>query len=175
METHIAVAADYASLRDFVFSQHVEASSFSEASRAAQIADLPTDFPDLLDDEGSSLRRGAWLCKGPAGEIVAAVGLKKGAGGSVDLSFLFVHPAYRRRGLARRLLHTALHAAAALEGVKAVNILTLEGTYDAAIALYRSEGFRISARVAPSESGGCPHYTLLYMRLDNLAPWHTRG
>lgn len=173
---------DLLAIRDFVFFQHVEASSYSDASRAAQVSELLTDFPDLAEvgsaiDAGAPLRRGAWLYRAAAtGEIVAAVGLKISSTSpeALDISYLFTHPRYRKRGLARRLLRRALVAAAAQDGVEAVRLLTLAGVYDAAVALYTSEKFRVYQRVEPS-AGICPHYTLLYMQLDDLAPWRSAG
>ena len=162
-------------LRAFVFSRHVDDSSYSAASRAAQESDLFTDFPDLVSPEAfAQLSLGGWLVKNECGAIVGACGLKRSDQPSeVFLSYLFVAPSHRGKGLGRNLLRAALdaadsHAASLPAGsslLPAVRLLTLEGVYEAAVRLYESEGFVLERRVpASAEPGACPHYTLLYMQ-----------
>jgi GNAT superfamily N-acetyltransferase len=155
-----AAAADFPLLVSFVHAQHVESSSWDAASRAAQVADLPTDFPDLVSpDAWASLSRGAWLFADPAGALVAAAGLKASPtlpAGGVDVSFLFVAPVWRGRGLGARLLGACLQAAEAV-GAPAVRLLSIT-VYEAALKLYASRGF---AEWKPRETVGL--YTLVHL------------
>ena len=164
-------ATDLSALRAFVFHEHVEASSLCAASRAAQTADLPTDFPDLVDAEAfSSLGAGSWVVRDEAGALVGASGLKRtDMPTTLALSYLFVAPRAQRRGLGRALLRAALAHAQALASAACapltLQLLTLEGVYAPAVALYTSEGFALARRVpASSDPGACPFYTLLYMQ-----------
>lgn len=133
-------------LRAFVCDSHVEASGYSPAARAAQIADLPSDFPDLYCENTWRARRRpvAWVAVDAIDRStwVGAVGLKPSASrdGGEDLSYLFVHPSRQRCGIGRALLTVAIDAARARAAV-AIRLLTLPGVYDAALALYESAGF----------------------------------
>ena len=155
-----AAAADFLALSSFVHSQHVEASSWDAASRAAQVADLPTDFPDLVSpDAWASLSRGAWLLTDPGGALVGAAGLKASPtlpAGGADVSFLFVAPAWRGRGLGAQLLGACLQAAEAA-GAPAVRLLSIT-VYEAALKLYASRGF---AEWKPRETVGL--YTRVHL------------
>ena len=163
-------STDLSALRDFVFHNHVEASSLCAASRAAQTSELPVDFPDLLSPEAfSTLGAGSWVVCDEAGTLVGASGLKRGdTPTTYALSYLFVAPRAQRRGMGRALLRAALAHAQALASAAGapltLQLLTLEGVYAPAVALYESEGFTLSRRVpASSDPGACPFYTLLYM------------
>jgi GNAT superfamily N-acetyltransferase len=134
-------------LRTFVCDAHVEASGYSPAARAAQIADLATDFPELHSESAWAERQRptSWVAIDAADRTtwVGAVGLKRSCSrvGAEDLSFLFVIPSRHRCGIGRALLTTALDAARARAAVS-VRLLTLPGVYDAALSLYESVGFR---------------------------------
>lgn len=154
-----------ARLRAWVCAQHVEASSFSPASRAAQIADLDDDFPDLASDAGwASLALASWVVEDASGELLGAAGLKVSSSraDAVELSYLFVSPTARGRGIGRALLRAAVAHARAMPSVRAVRLLTLEGIYDTAMALYASEGFKEYAPRTLTPEG---HYTLVFMEL----------
>jgi GNAT superfamily N-acetyltransferase len=149
---------DFPALVEFVHQLHVDSSSWDAASHAAQTADLATDFPDLVSPSAfSSLSRGAWLvCIGPGGPAAAAAGLDGGPEGTVvgaaglkvcpslplpalDVSYLFVAPQWRGRGLGALLLRTCLqHAAGA--GAPTVRLLSIT-QYAAALSLYAGFGF----------------------------------
>ena len=159
---------DLDALRAFVFLNHVERSSYDAASRAAQTDDLPTDFPDLLTPGAfEALSLGAWGVRDAQGALIGASGLKRGADAAeMWLSYLFVAQHAERAGLGRALLRAAAARAQALAGTAGARLclLTLEGTYAAAVRLYESEGFALTKRVPPSAgAGACPFYTLLYM------------
>lgn len=153
-------------LRAFVCDAHVEASGYSPAARAAQIADCATDFPDLHSESAWTARQRptSWVAVDSADRItwVGAVGLKMSCSreGAEDLSFLFVLPSRQRRGVGRALLNTALEAARAREAVS-VRLLTLPGVYDAALSLYESAGF-----VPWRDDEKTPFYNLRYLELN---------
>jgi GNAT superfamily N-acetyltransferase/predicted esterase len=172
MDIRPLAAADLDALRAFVFFEHVERSAYDGPSRAAQTADLPTDFPDLVSPAAfAALSLGAWGARDAAsgGTLAGACGLKRGEAGSSDmvLSYLFVAPRAQRQGLGRALLRAALARAQQLAGAGSgarLRLLTLEGVYGPAVRLYESEGFTLLRRVPPSaEEGACPFYTLLHM------------
>jgi predicted esterase/GNAT superfamily N-acetyltransferase len=160
--------SDLDALRAFVFQSHVDRSAYDAASRAAQTEDLPTDFPDLLTPASfAALSLGAWGVEDEQGALIGASGLKRGAEpAEMWLSYLFVSQARERAGLGRALLRAAVAQAQALAGAAGarLRLLTLEGTYAAAVRLYEREGFALYKRVPPSaDDGACPFYTLLYM------------
>ncbi len=155
-------------VRVFVCDTHVKASSFSEESMAAQIRDLPTDFPELFDEEewGKSL---SWVVepifqneeqpsKVAAGDIVAAIGLTFSSKTFLEgkISYFFVSEKLRRKGIGRRLLKLAISEATS-RGCFQLKLLTLRGVYDGAIVLYKQEGFSVE-----SEEDS-PHYRLVHM------------
>ena len=175
LQFRAATPSDVPAVRAFVHEQHVTSSSWDAASRAAQVADLPADFPDLISPaEFASLSRGAWLfCVGPGGpaaaaaghdggpegSIVGAVGLKVSPSlpaGGLDISFLFVAPAWRGRGLGAHLLRQCLQHAEGT-GAPAVRLLSIT-VYAAALALYANVGF---LEYKPQETVGL--YTLVHL------------
>jgi GNAT superfamily N-acetyltransferase/predicted esterase len=163
---------DLPALRTFVFDTHVESSSYSAESRAQQLLDLPDDFPDLLTPESfTAVSLGSWVVRDSSGGIIGASGLKRGASPSeMWLSYLFVSPAARGRGVGRALLVAALERAQTLASALApsgagLHLLTLEGVYAQAVALYESYAFETYRRV-PLNPATSPFYTLLYMKLD---------
>jgi len=166
--------AERAALCEFVCAEHVAASAFDAASRAAQVADLRDDFPALHDAAAWAAlpQPAAWVVEEADGTLVAAAGIAPSASRAraVDVSFLFVAPRARRAGLARALLRGALRAAAA-RGAEAARLLTLPGVYDAAIKLYEAEGF---APYRADESTPAGHYRLRWMERA-LAPPRARG
>jgi predicted GNAT family acetyltransferase len=101
----------------------------------------------------------AGLDGGAEGAIVATVGLKVGAvPRGLDVSYLFVDPQWRGRGLATLLLRAALKYAAAA-GAPAVRLLTIT-VYAAALSLYRNFFFKEYKR---RETVGL--YTLVHLEL----------
>ena len=90
----------------------------------------------------------------PHGELLLAtlddepsgvVGVRAHADGWAEMKRLYVRPAGRGHGLGKRLVVTALAAAERL-GCHTVKLATAPGHMDQAVALYRSLGFRETAR-----------------------------
>ena len=118
------------------------------------------DLPDLLFIESSSFVQ-PWskadflseLCKSPPTIFVAREDLKSPALGyigfwevadEIQMLNLAVHPEYRRRGMGRTLLTFLLKQA---EDKKATKVfLEVRPSNQAALALYRSQGFKVLYR-----------------------------
>jgi ribosomal protein S18 acetylase RimI-like enzyme len=128
----------------------------------ADVAAL-TDFELLVfADDPNRIARRQWryLVERGTGEIVVAeqgdrllgvlVLSRRRGGATARITSLGVHPAARRRGVARRLIEAAL----AFARRHACTRLTLEVRRDngAAVALYRAAGFTVIARL-PSYYG----------------------
>ena len=149
-------------LREFVTSTHVDASSYSPESRAAQVADLPADFPDLYITQESWAGRAAprgFLAVDPDGVILGAAGLKPSCSlppPHQDLSYLFVAPGWRGRGMGKALLTTALAAAPPGLPVRLLSVTS----YAEAISLYTAFGFVRYTPDVPTPEG---HYMLVHM------------
>jgi mycothiol synthase len=80
------------------------------------------------------------------GDTIAAVLLnERGTDGSVDTPWVAVRPAWRRRGVARALLHRSLRLLAD-HGVTVATIRTVEENANRTVALYQEAGYRITAR-----------------------------
>jgi ribosomal-protein-alanine N-acetyltransferase len=89
----------------------------------------------------------------------------------VHISTLAVKPVYRRRGIGRRLLQTALVEAARL-GAEIAS-LEVRASNHAAIELYREHDFSLrKRRVGYYQDNG---EDALYMILGNLEPWRSRA
>ena len=132
-------------VKDFVARVHVDASAFDARSRAAQIADLPTDFPELWTD--AAWRASACWRVETAGTLVGAVGLrecsKDGAPpGVLEIGYLFVDEGARGAGLGGRLLTAAIEAARTRRA-PAVRLLTLTDQYASACRMYEGRGFAL--------------------------------
>ena len=158
-----ARADERAAVGAFVCTQHVAASGYTPEAAAAQVADLADDFPEFLSDDAWALVS-AFLACDAAGRIAGAVGVRvpsSSRADAADLSFLFIDPTEARRGLGRALLRTVITHTRA-RGVVALRLLTLPGTYDAAIRLYESEGFS-AYRVDEATPAG--HFRLRWMEL----------
>jgi GNAT superfamily N-acetyltransferase len=91
-------------------------------------------------------------------EIVAAAGLKKSptSADAVDVSYLFVAPAWHRRGIATALLRECIQRAEA-SSATTLRLLTIS-VYEAALALYRAHNF---VEWRPREQIG--EYTAIYL------------
>lgn len=95
--------------------------------------------------------------------IAACAALRPIDAATCEMKRLYVRPAYRRRGIARRLSVTLLAAARDI-GYRRVRLDTLASMTEA-IALYRSLGF---VETAPYYSNPLPGAT--FMALDLSAP-----
>lgn len=176
---------EFTALRTFVHTQHVEASSFSDASRIAQQEDCDSgaDFPDLHTFEAfEALSLQSYLALDEDGSIKGACGLKRGESeGYAHVSYLFVDSTVRGQGVGTKLLRRILESAQGLGALHTLKLLTLEGQYATAIKLYTTFGFRVVERVEPGVHPlACPNYTLLFMEskapfLLTLSPVFVRG
>jgi ribosomal protein S18 acetylase RimI-like enzyme len=151
-------------LQSWVCNAHVTASGYNEESRIAQINDLADDFPELYSEEKwiALKKPSAWVIEDRNG-WVAVAGLKQSESkaGAEDLSYLFVAPEARRKGLGRTLLRTA--KAVASTRTSTLRLLTLPNVYDAAIGLYESEGF---LQYREDEMTPLGHFTLRWMEVQ---------
>jgi ribosomal protein S18 acetylase RimI-like enzyme len=77
---------------------------------------------------------------GPAGQVVGTAAVRRLAPGVAEIKRMWLRPACRGRGLARRLMDRCLEEARALGG--RVVRLDSEGRLKAAVRLYRSYGFQ---------------------------------
>jgi len=100
-------------------------------------------IPDLHDFAGRYLRGGAFLVAQLDGGVAGAVGITPGNDGACDMNRLWIRPAFRRAGVGRRLCEASLETARTLGFVRMALDVVPERT--AAIALYRSLGFRDTA------------------------------
>ena len=91
--------------------------------------------------------RGGWLIAfgAFAAGSLACFASFSAAGGEAEVLNIATHPAWRRRGLAERLLRFALAQLAAGQGPAAV-FLDVDETNAPALALYRKIGFAVTGR-----------------------------
>ncbi len=91
--------------------------------------------------------RGGWLIAfgAFAAGSLACFASFSAAGGEAEVLNIATHPAWRRRGLAERLLRFALAQLAAGQGPAAV-FLDVDETNAPALALYRKTGFTVTGR-----------------------------
>lgn len=137
-----ALLEDRPLLRDFECRIHLESTAYSPGALAAQLADLPTDFPPLFSDD--AFRRAAvFAARDAGGLLVGAAGLAFEADPpGAELLFLSVHPSARQRGVAQELVKAAL-AEAERRGCSKIKLLTLLGILEPACRLYEKLGFQL--------------------------------
>ncbi len=99
--------------------------------------------PDLHDFAGRYLRGGAYLVAEVDRAVAGAVGITPGNDGACEMHRLWIRPAFRGAGLARRLCEASLETARSLGFVRMALDVVPERA--AAIALYRSLGFTETA------------------------------
>eukprot|EP00798_Chlamydomonas_sp_ICE-L_P017830 gene17830-24213_t len=158
-----AFQGDRERVRKFVSDVHVDSSSYSPESRALQISELPTDFPELFDEE---LWRpfDTWVSEiSGAPDLHGTVALHPcyeadAPTGCLTLAHFFVHESTRKQGLGTKLLRLAM-AEAQARGAPCVRLLTLRGVYDPAIRLYAREGFAVRKEFDSPDG----MYRLVYM------------
>jgi ribosomal protein S18 acetylase RimI-like enzyme len=134
--------------------------------RLRALQDAPHAFTSDYGDEAGhdeprwreSLRIHLWLVAfqdemaAPPVGVIAATRECMAPAGEPFISSLWVDPRHRRRGIARRLIHTAAERVAA-RGAEAVSLWVLEGN-DAAYGLYAALGFKHTGerQLAPGSS-----------------------
>lgn len=110
-----------------------------DAARPAELAasGLSEAFLTLEQTgENEGLFDGPLLVAEREGQVIGFVGFHDG-----ELTWLYVHPAQQRQGIARQLVRAALAAAGT-----PLELDVLLGN-EAALALYRSEGFEVLRRL----------------------------
>jgi hypoxanthine-DNA glycosylase len=113
-------------------------------------AGLDAELADLAGHYGG--RRAAFLLARRDGRVVGGVALRPRGAATLELKRLYVVPAARRSGLARRLLLAAV-ALARARGARRLLLDTLPGMHGA-LALYGAFGFRPTAAYHPSPFPG---------------------
>jgi GNAT superfamily N-acetyltransferase len=112
---------------------------------------LSAELDDLAAHYDSS--DAAFLLADWRSSIVGAVAVRRLRDGSAELKRLYVRPVARGRGIGDALVAAAVDAAAEL-GCNTVWLETIRGVMDAAIALYRRNGFVETAVRSPTLSIG---------------------
>jgi putative acetyltransferase len=84
---------------------------------------------------------GSLLLATESGAAAGCVGIHALGDGVAEMKRLYVRPAFRRTGLGRTLAVRACDEARSC-GYRSIRLDTIAGPMDAAIALYRSLGFR---------------------------------
>lgn len=82
-----------------------------------------------------------WVIDGEDGSFAGSVGITP-RDGNAWLCCLHVSPTHRGKGFGRQLLRFSLQQARE-QGFPAVQLLSLEGVFAAAMHMYASEGFQI--------------------------------
>ncbi len=85
--------------------------------------------------------RGFWVAEDPSGAIVGTFGLEPAGGDAAELRRMYVAPEARRRGIARTMLAEAERVVAGWRLARLV--LSTAEIQEAALALYRSAGYRL--------------------------------
>jgi ribosomal protein S18 acetylase RimI-like enzyme len=102
--------------------------------------DPPPEFPDLADVPQSFVSAGGnFFVVEEDGRIVGMGGYKRTGPDEAQVLRVRVHPALRRRGIARRLM-AAIEAAAYADGVRRMILETAQNQPEA-IAFYESVGY----------------------------------
>jgi GNAT superfamily N-acetyltransferase len=113
--------------------------------------------------DGRAALFAAWSDGVLAGTVTLALDMPESQPHRAEIAKMMVHPAFRRRGLGRALLHAAEDAARA-SGRRLLVLDTREG--DPSEALYRAAGWTAVGRIADYalSTDGTPHATVIYTR-----------
>src|ERR1700758_208205 len=140
-----------ASIRE-LFLEYAQSLGFSLCFQSfdQELAGLPGDYapPD-----------GRLLVMEYEGEVAGCVALHKLEPGICEMKRLYLRPAFRGKGLGRRLAETILNEARSI-GYQSVRLDTVERMMRDAVGLYRALGFR---EIAPYRAN--PMEGTLYMEL----------
>jgi putative acetyltransferase len=149
--TQASSPAQIAQVRE-LFLEHAKSLGFSSCFQSfdQELAGLPGDYspPD-----------GRLLIAEYEGEIAGCVALHKLEPGICEMKRLYLRPAFRRKGLGRRLAETILNEAHSA-GYQRLRLDTVERMMRDAVGLYRALGFR---EIAPYRAN--PMEGTLYMEL----------
>ncbi len=129
---------------------------------AGELAGLPEPY---------AAPAGCLLLARQKGASVGVVGIKPSAPGIAEIKRLYIVPEARGLGLGRRLAGCAIGAARA-RAYRAVRLDTHRPSMAAAIALYRSLGFREISPYGPNPSG---EFAFFEKRLDGQVGSGTCG
>ena len=107
---------------------------YIELSLREEIGRIPAYY-------GAGLGRGFWVAEGEGGALLGMFGLEPAGEGAAELRRMYVAPEARRGGVARAMLAEAerLCAEAGLRRL----VLSTSELQGAALALYRSAGYRL--------------------------------
>jgi ribosomal protein S18 acetylase RimI-like enzyme len=152
--------------------------SMTQASSPAQLAQIRELFLEYAQSLGFSLcfqnfdqelaglpgdyspPEGRLLLAEYEGQVAGCVALHKLEPGVCEMKRLYLRPAFRGKGLGRRLAEAILHEARSI-GYQRLRLDTVEPVMKDAVALYRSLGFR---EIAPYRAN--PMEGTLYLELS---------
>jgi len=151
--TQASSPAQIAQVRE-LFLEYAKSLGFSLCFQSfdQELAGLPGDYspPD-----------GRLLIAEYEGEVAGCVALHKLEPGICEMKRLYLRPAFRGKGLGRRLAETILNEARSI-GYQSLRLDTVEGVMRDAVGLYRALGFREIApyRANPMEGTLCMELVL---------------
>ena len=149
--TQASSPAQIAQVRE-LFLEYAKSLGFSLCFQSfdQELAGLPGDY---------SPPEGRLLIAEYEGEVAGCVALHKLEPGICEMKRLYLRPAFRGKGLGRRLAETILNEARSI-GYQSLRLDTVEGVMRDAVGLYRALGFR---EIAPYRAN--PMEGTLYMEL----------
>jgi putative acetyltransferase len=115
----------------------------------AYIARALVEEIDRITDYYGERRGGFWVALS-GGRIVGTFGLERAGDGAMELRRMYVTPAERRRGIARRMLRFS-EDECRRRGMVRLELSTAE-LQSAALALYRSAGYRLVRKEVAGEA-----------------------
>ncbi|GIG61389.1 hypothetical protein Lfu02_57610 [Longispora fulva] len=115
---------------------------FADSSNG-HVARTFEEYLDEVAEEQSDL--GLWLAAWDGDELAGVVVNTIGADGTGETPWVAVLPRWRRRGLARALMHRSLDLLAA-RGVTSAALYTVLENENDSVGLYESVGYRVVAR-----------------------------
>lgn len=117
-----------------------------EAFAHSRHGHVPRSFEEYLCDVDTRQHETGLWCVAWDGDEVAGIAIaEKQRDGEVALPWVAVRTPWRRRGLARAILRTAI-ARCAADGARTVALTTVEENENHTVSLYESVGFRVIKR-----------------------------
>lgn len=136
------VRSDEAAVRQLFVRSIMELAPPAMQDQAARYVSraLAGDYRDIAGHYRPGRGRGFWVALSGDGALAGNFGLEPSGADAVELRRMYVAPCFRRRGVARAMLAEA-EAACIAWGVSRL-FLTTSSLNTAAVALYRSAGYR---------------------------------
>eukprot|EP01041_Mallomonas_annulata_P000890 gene890-1726_t len=131
-------------VKQFVIFNHLAVSGYSDEATIEQIKDLPTDFPELYDDELWKRSKCFLLFdKFFLNKLIGCIGIRTHSQDVADIGYFYLDDTVRGKGLGKQLLQFTLSWTKAIPSrtFRKVTILTLRGIMENAYKLYCREGF----------------------------------